>query len=293
MILEKISNLESSFALGNQSPTRRQLALLDAEHSLTPLEFQQVARNLCTRFADAQAALKTLYLSKLLANEAPTRFVRKPVAPDITLFHDPNVTRADKCIIFAFCGKAQRLSIPTGLFLQLIPSKDFDIVVLSDPSRNHFSRGSREYAPDFFHLVTRLDKELKPDSYKNVCCYGTSMGGFVALRCGLLLRTKAISVGGKFPWHVRRLLEPTDRAMPAFELLCVCKRSDAAKFVCVYGDRPNDVAAVDHLATMFPVTRLQIRVPDHNVIFGMWKAGTLKQFYHEQFAFGSTSLAAG
>jgi hypothetical protein len=293
VIVEKLSRLQSAFALGGKSLARRQVALLDAEHSLTPLEFQLVARNLCTHFVDAQAALQNLHLSQLLKDEVPTRYVRKPVAPDVTLFHDPDVTRASKCIIFAFSGKAGRLLIPTGLFLQLVPSTDFDIVVLKDPRRDHFAHGLQEYAEDFFQLVTKLDKDLTPDSYKNVCCYGTSMGGFVALRCGLLLGTKAISIGGKFPWHVQRLLEPTGRAMPAFELLCACKTSDAAKFVCVYGNRPGDVADVDHLAAIFPVTRLQIReATDHNVIYTMWNKGTLRQFYREQFAFDPPTLAS-
>jgi hypothetical protein len=45
------------------------------------------------------------------------------------------------------------------------------------------------------------------------------------------------------------------------------------------------VKAVDHLATMFPVTRVHIQEPGHNVIFKMWKEGTLRQFYREQFGF--------
>ncbi|HMK31150.1 MAG TPA: hypothetical protein VK473_15815, partial [Terriglobales bacterium] len=245
---------------------------------------------LCEHFANAHAALQSLSLSQLLANEAPTRYVRCPIAPDITLFHDPNIARADKCIIFAFCGKAQRLLIPTGLFLQLLPSTDFDVVLLSDPSQTHFTHGSREYASDFFQLITRLSRDLKADGYKNECCYGTSMGGLVALRCGLLFGSKAISVGGKFPWHVQRLLGPTSQAIPAFELLCACKAHEAAKFVCVYGNRPADVAAVDRLATMFPVTRLQIPETTHNVIFEMWKKGTLRQFYRQQFAFDPPAL---
>jgi hypothetical protein len=57
---EILSRLESLFAAGNQSIAWRQQALLDAEQSLTPLEFQLVTQTLCERFADAQADLQNL-----------------------------------------------------------------------------------------------------------------------------------------------------------------------------------------------------------------------------------------
>ncbi|THD72514.1 MAG: hypothetical protein E7813_03885 [Bradyrhizobium sp.] len=284
MIFETLSRLESLFAVGNQSIARRQRALWDAEQCLTPLEFQLVTETFCERFADARADMQNLLLSQLLAKEAPARYVRKPITPDVTLFHDPDVERAKKCIVLAFCGRAHRLMIPTGVFLQLLPCKEVDVVILNDPGRNHFAGGCGEYASDFFQLVTRLGKDFNLGTYKNVCCYGTSMGGFVALRSGLLLDTKSISVGGRFPWHVQRLV--ADSAMPAFDLLCACKASDAAKFVCVYGMKEEDRRAVDHLATMFPVTRVPIQVTGHNVIFKMLSKGTLRQFYQEHLVSG-------
>jgi hypothetical protein len=284
VIFEILSRLESLFADGNQSIAWRQQTLSYAQHCLTPFEFQLVTQTLCERFVNARADLQDLLLSQLLAKEAPARYVRKPIAPDVTLFHDPDVDAAGKCIVFAFCGQANLLMIPTGVFLQLLPYREVDVVILSDPRRNHFAQGCGEYASDFFQLVTRLGKDFNLGTYKNVCCYGTSMGGFVALRCGLLLKTKSISVGGRFPWHVQRLV--ADSAMPAFDLLCACTASDAAKFVCAYGMKEDDRRAVDHLATMFPVTRVPIQATAHNVIFKMLREGTLRQFYREHLVSG-------
>lgn len=288
MIFEILSRLESLFAGGDQSLAWKQQALFDAEQCLTPLEFQLVSQTLCERFADAAAALQNLPLSHLLAKEVPARYMRSPIAPDVDLFHNPDVDRAGKSLVLAFCGRAQRLMIPTGLFLQLIPSSEVDVVILSDPHRNHYADGCDGYAADFVQLATRLGKDVKAESYKNVCCYGTSMGGFVALRCGLLLRTRAISVGGRFPWHVQRITG--DQEMPAFDLLCTCMASDAAKFTCVYGGVEEDQRAVDHLATMFPVTRVPIKgAKGHNVIYKMWKEGSLRQFYQD-YLVGSSSM---
>jgi hypothetical protein len=285
IMLENLSRLESAFGRRTQSFARKQLELMDAQHTMTPLEFKRAGQNLCSRFADAPAVLKNLILWQLLTNEAPTPYVRKPIAPGVTLFHDPDVSCANKCIVFAFCGKAQRLMLPTGVFLQLLPSADVDVLILNDISRSHFVHGLPEYAADFQELVIRLERDFKASKYKNVCSYGTSMGGFVALRCGLLLGTRAISVGGRFPWHVRRLIEPTAQAIPAFDLLCACKASGEVEFICVYADRAEDRAAVDHLATMFPVKRLQVRGSHHNAIFAMLKERTLRQFYQQQFVF--------
>lgn len=287
MIAEVIATLQSNLARGARSPARQKQALLNAENSLTPLEFQQAVGDLRDRFAHAQIALEQLHLSQLLANEAPTRFVRRPIAPDVTLFCDPDVSPADKSLIIAFCGKSQRLMISTGVFLQLLPSANCDVVILKDPRRNHFVDGSPDYATDFFPLVTRLGSDLGRDRYKDVLCYGTSMGGFAALRCGLLLGTRSISVGGRFPWRVQRMIDRNGETTEAFELLCRCKASKADEFVCVYGEcSALDLAAVDHLATMFPVTRWAIpRVEKHNVIHELWKAGTLRQFYRDAFAF--------
>jgi hypothetical protein len=277
-----VDELYTAFEFGNGSFARKQRALLNAEHGLTPLEFQSVTQQLCKRFPNARAELRDLHLSQLLEKESPTPYMSKQLFSGATLFHDPETSCTNKSLVLAFCGQAQRLMIPTGLFLQLLPHKDVDLLILQDSDRTHFAHGLRGYATNFSELITRLDADVKLGSYKSACCYGTSMGGFVALRCSLLLATKGISVGGKFPWHIHRLL--TGQPLPAFDFLCACKAAAAAKFICVYGNHMDDLRAVDHLATMFPVTRLQIEgVTDHNVIFAMWKRGTLRQFYREQF----------
>jgi hypothetical protein len=73
----------------------------------------------------------------------------------------------------------------------------------------------------------------------------------------------------------------------AFELLCSCKASNAAAFICVYGeDFAPDAQAVDQLATVFPVTRWPIRGSNqHNAIATLVKKGKLRRFYREVLAF--------
>ncbi len=292
MIAEALARLESEFATGNRSPAEQHLTLLELENALTPQEFSEVTSQIRDRFANAHAVLDKLHLCGLLARQAPARFERKIIAPDVKLFHDPDVSRADKTLIIGFCGKGHRLMLSTGTMLQLLPRGKCDLVVLKDPRRNHFVDGSRDYAPDFFQLITRLAKDLQFDRYKEILFYGASMGGFVALRAGLLLGTRAVSIGGRFPWRIRRMLERKGATTDAFELLCACKDIGAARLICVYAtDYRPDAAAIDHLETILPVTRWPIAgMKKHNIVLELLEAGTLPQFYRSAFGFDPLPL---
>ena len=175
----------------------------------------------------------------------------------------------------------------TSMFLQFLPSEKFDVVLLRDSSSNHYLNGLGDYAADFPGLVARLVKDFHSQRYARIVCYGTSMGGLPALRCGLLLGgVRAISVSGRFPWSIGRVLDSGDRAIPAVELLCACQTSRPTDFVCVYGEQSDmDRAAVDRLATMLPVARWPISgVAEHNVFYELWKRGALRSLYNDLFA---------
>ena len=147
-MLETLLRFESIMR-GNQSRAQTQMDLTNLQNSLTPLEFKSAAQNVCMRYAHAPTVLRRCILWELLSNEFPAPYIRRSVAPGVTLFHDPDVSCANKCIVFAFCSKAHRLMMPTGVFLQLLPSAEVDVVVLSDRSLNHFSLGVPDYAADF------------------------------------------------------------------------------------------------------------------------------------------------
>jgi hypothetical protein len=268
------------------SKSRITKAFLDAENSLSPLEFLAAARESIHLNPSAIDVLQERHLFQLLAIDVPSSHRRSEIGPDITLFADPNSSRFDKALIFAFCGSAHRLMMSVSVFLQLLPKNAFDVVVLRDISRTHYLNSREQYADDFAQLVGRLAQDLQAHRYRKVFCYGTSMGGFPALRCGLVLGgARAISVCGCFPLHARPLLH-TAYSMPAFEMLCSCRNSLPSDFVCVYGEHSvRDVRAADHLGSIFPIRRWPVAgVSDHNVIYEMWKQGTLRTFYRELFS---------
>jgi hypothetical protein len=189
VIAEALAKVQSAFAAG-QPPLQRKLALLAIENDLTPLEFQQVIAQVSNR--ETKAAIAKLRLARLLRKEAPQAFMRRAIGPNVTLFHNPDIARSDKNLIITFCGKAQRPMISKATFLQLLPSMECDVVILSDPRRNHFVDGVEGYAPDFLQLVRRLDRDLERERYKNTRCFRNQHGW---LRC---VAMRAIAFPGGF-----------------------------------------------------------------------------------------------
>jgi hypothetical protein len=261
--------------------------MLKLEDCLTPLELAKIAAGSVWLDRDTRAAFEQLHIFQLLRHAQPATYLRQDIATGITFYNDPNFNPENKALIIAFGGAGTRLSMSMAVFLQLVPSAKFDIAVLRDPSRNHYLTGLGDYADDFPRLVFRLSDDLGPERYRNVFCYGASMGGFPALRCGLLLGgVRAISVSGRFPWFVGRLVDRSEKLIPAFDMLCACRNSQRTDFVCVYGEHSKlDSESVDRLENMFPVRRFPVAgVAEHNVIYEIWKRGMLEEFYAKLFS---------
>ena len=258
------------------------------EDSLAPLEFASFAGKVGFLSSAARTAFQQLDVWQVLVHEQPTRYLRTEIAPNVTFYSDPNFATAGKALVLAFGAGGGGLSMGTTAFLQFVPSEKFDVVLLRDPLSNQFLNGLPNYADDFPQLAARLVANFHPQRYARVVCFGTSMGGFAALRCGLLLGgVRSISVAGRFTW-IGRLLDGTERSIPAFEILCACKHSWATDFVCVYGEQAlPDRQAVDRLATMFPIARRPIEgVSSHNVLYEIWKRGNVgNSFYAELLSF--------
>jgi hypothetical protein len=261
--------------------------MLKLEDHLTPLELAKISADRVWLDPETRAAFEQLHIFPLLRYAEPTSYLRRDIAAGVAFYSDPDLGPENKALIIAFGGAGTRLSMSMAVFLQLVPSAKFDIAVLRDPWRNHYLTGIGDYADDFPRLVSRLSADLRPERYGNVFCYGVSMGGFPALRCGLLLGgVRAISVSGRFPWYVGRLVDRDEKSLIAFDVLCACRNSATADFVCVYGQHSRpDMEAVDRLETMFPVKRRPIAgVAEHNVIYEIWKRGMLKEFYAKLFS---------
>ena len=256
------------------------------EAELTPLEIDALCMRGHRLPEHTRAWLNAMASYGGFMNAAPQRFWRRRVSNDIDFYCDPSVPVREKCLVFAFCGSAHRLMMPIPCTLQYLPADRCDVVVLRDQSHMHYMHGIHPYASSFLDLVRKLAADLRAAEYRSICTYGTSMGGFVALRCGIVLNARrAISVGGATAWQPPRLVR--NQYFPAFDFLCRCNMKTEVSLYCCYpADHLADAAAAAHIASFLPVRHLPIAgISTHNVIFELWRRNELAAFYNRVFDF--------
>jgi hypothetical protein len=229
------------------------------------------------------------------ASAEPQRYLRETVRDDVDLYRDPAGPVTEKRLIIAFCGRADRLMLPVSCVLQFLPSRLCDVVVLRDRTGGHYLNGIPSCGSSLLDLARFLEAEFRPRDYFRAYCYGTSAGGFAALRSGILLRAdRAISVGGQFPWHTQRLLDPSEARIPAFELLCDCLSDHGTPLYCAYGmESEPDRDSVVRLSKTCRVNRIAFPgIDDHNLIAALLKSGQLRAFYDFIFELDAPAAAA-
>ena len=262
---------------------------IKAENALTPIEVAALI-TFSHRLPDASRLLleRLASLGNFAAGEPP-HFCRQPLAPHIDLYRDPFVPSERKQLIFGFCGAANRLMMPISCVLQYLPADACDLVLLRDPAKLHYVYGIPPYAGSVASLAVRLRADFAAEPYRRIVCYGTSMGGFVALQCGILMRADAaISIGGRFAWHPPRLLREPTETVPGFDPLCACNAATATKLICYHSANHVDVADATLLARVVPVQRIAMHeTSEHNIILALCDQGRLKDFYADVFEFSA------
>ena len=257
------------------------------EDRLTPVEIAALAARAGELPWPAQGWLKWLLGMMPLAAERPQAFERSVVNPEVVLYRDQRVGAARKKLIVAFCGARNRLDMPLAAVLQALPSRAVDVAVMRDRSRRHFLDGITGYAPGFAGLVAAIERDLRPGKYREAYAYGTSMGGFAAVRFALLRPVRrAVAVGGSFPGHARRLTDDPAQQLPAFDPLCDCVGREAgADIVCVYGeDCGRDRRNAEWLGHIMPATQVAVpHVSIHNVAHELAISGRLAAFFAAMF----------
>jgi hypothetical protein len=260
-----------------------------AEKHFTPTEFADLARQ-----SDSFAP----FVSSWIAGVMQIGFVDRETEPytrvslhrDIDFFTDAETQAQRKALIVAFCGNKDRLAMPIACFLQHLRSTSFDVAILRDPSRTFFTNGLGEMA--MLELIEFLRHRLQPGAYERVFCFGTSSGGPPALRYALMLSAdRGISASGLFPWHVRRLTDPSQNEIQAFDLLCACRDPQKTELYCAFSaENKTDRHAARLASLRVPAKLVAIGGFDgHNFLFELSKRKQLADFFAEIFPFGSNA----
>lgn len=254
---------------------RRAPAAIADETSMTPLEAA----------ANPQVWREMFRTQRLPPKRKIKRFKRSTLHANVALY---SADAGAKTLIVGFCGKRMRLMMPIATMLQFLDDRQYDVLVLSDPLKLYFDAGIGGYAGSLPELAKRISAIARQRGYSSLITYGTSMGGFPALRMGGLLGAdRAISAGGGPVWHVSRLArkEPT---IKAFDLICDCRMPLGTPCYALFSDgNPDDVAAAAKLAVVMPQSRLaSLASASHNFSYTIFRKGRLEEYHQEIFGLG-------
>jgi hypothetical protein len=251
---------------------RRRPTEVDAETTMTPLEA-----------ASDPAIWHQLFKRRSVPpKSAIKRFRRTELVPNATFY---SAGTGASTLVVGFCGKRLRLLMSLPMMLQHTDDRRYDVLILSDPQRLHFDRGIEGFADSMPTLARRIEAIAGQYGHTSLVTYGTSMGGFPALRMGLLLGAdRAISAGGRFPYHVKRLLDGSG-AIGAFDLICQCRMPAATPCYALFSNgKEPDVQAATALAAIMPESRLGgIPGESHNFPIKIFSKGNLEEYFGQIF----------
>ena len=159
------------------------------------------------RAAAALAAWRA-ELSTAGAVDSRPRWVRKRLAPTALLYRQQAAASRGRRLIVGFAGNHQRLMLPTHAILDHLPPHD-DLLLLSDPDRQHFAAGARGIADTLGGVCEWLAARLADWDYESVVTFGTSAGGLAAIGA-------APALGTRGPWLWGPTRPPTIRRWSGF-----------------------------------------------------------------------------
>jgi len=183
--------------------------------------------------------------------------------------------------------------VPTAYFLQMLRDDLYDVLVLYDSSKLYFDRGITGFSNSLFDTIRLVEAFAKSKGYDRVITYGASIGGFPALRAGLLLGAdRAISIGGKYCWHVARLLR-NDATVGAFDVLCPCFSDRPVEMVAVSAQNRADMRALEILRGTFPSSHVvPVDTQLHNVVEYLHSVRLLRLFCACLFEYWDSDIRA-
>lgn len=216
---------------------------------------------------------------------APSPFKRTEIAGGVNLY---SAERGAQNLVVGFGGSLGRLNMAVFMILEALDSARYDLLLLADLKKLHFDNGIENYADSMPGLMSKVGKLARQRGYGSIITYGTSMGGFPALRGGDMLGAgRAISIGGRFVWHPARIRRRGE-SIGAFDPICSCRVPFRVPCYLLFtGGKKLDVDHAAMLADIMPeVHRIVLPGNDHNFPEQIRSKGKLGSFFAQLFDLG-------
>ena len=264
---------------------RRKGATQDLENLLTPGEIAEILKG------EDGGRLPFLLRPLLASGDAPVGYERKSWSESASFY---TASRGARSLIATFCGTSKGVGLPIAYFLQMLRDDLYDVVVLYDRRKLHFDRGVEGFSESFLETARRIEAFARAKGYDEIITFGASLGGYPALRAGLLLGARrAISMGGVYGWQVGRLVrnEPT---VGAFDLLCPCFADRQVELVAVASaQNRSDVRDLEILRRTFPKCHgVMVDTDQHNVMGYLYSVRLLRLFCACLFEYWESDIRA-
>lgn len=266
-----------------------------AEDYLSPTEFAQLYEQRKQLPTQAREWLDTF--AGLLFGEIPEprQYARQRLGDHVWFFgHGPGEKRRPRLLI-GFCGGMHRLMVPISIALQHVDAEEFDVVVLTDPTRRRYLFGIDDFADDFDGILTRLTELVGVPDYRTVGCLGASSGGLAALRAAISFGAeRAVLVGGRPINMYSKKWPDQEKSEAEFEGVFAQAGSVPTRVVCGFAednekDREGALSFAETLnAELAPVPGIE----NHNILFELLKQARLGR-YMDRLLLADASAGAG
>jgi hypothetical protein len=220
-------------------------------------------------------------------------YVRHALAEEANVYAAPGSdrVRADRTLVFAFTGDANRLMMPIGMFLQHCPAERYEFVVVADKSRTFYLSGIAGLGSDLPGSIARLRELCPPSRYRRAMAFGTSAGGLAAVWTGVALGLdRAVSVGGVTPVEVAQRHRTQYMRTEGFDeaLRRATRLPEVLLVVGERNERDNEKALT--MTSLLPATTITVPgSPHHNVLYEVWKRGELEDLLGKLLGEGQAS----
>jgi acyl-CoA synthetase (AMP-forming)/AMP-acid ligase II/acyl carrier protein len=235
---------------------------------LRPVETYHLAR--------ARDPSKRLLLRSMLSASDPDAWDRQPLGDNADLYSQPAVPSSDKTLVVGFSGRAMRLMTPTFGILCALPPDTADLLLLRDPTRQHYISGVPGLGSTIEATARWVGSFAVSRGYRRVVALGSSAGGTPAI-CAALLNAwpRVLAVGSDQPslhLHLRQLIETCAPLLPG---------AGTEVLLAYSGQRERDVLGATEINALLPSAR---QMPDHRfsehaLLYLLQQRGELREFF--------------